>query len=121
MPLTPEEKAELTNDISQAVIKNVGEVVANAIKPVSDAVESLQANHQALSDTLTANQKAEEAEKRKAVAAKHGDVVANALSGDALDAMYKALGEPAPLGTNSGNDQSDVGAPDPATYFGGAK
>ncbi|MCR4146785.1 hypothetical protein, partial [Alcaligenes faecalis] len=77
---------------------NIGQAVADAIKPVSDAVTALQANHQALSDTLTANAKAEEADKRKAVAAVHGDIVANALSGEALDAMHKSLGTAAPLG-----------------------
>ncbi len=113
MPLTPEEKAELTKDISEAVTANVSKAVADAIKPVSDKVDSLEANHKALSETLTANQKAEEAEKRKAVAAKHGEVVANALSGEALDAMYKALGDAAPLGpgqvhTNSAALTADV-------------
>lgn len=121
MPLTPEEKAELTKDISEAVIKDVGEVVANAIKPVSEAVEALQANQKELADTLTANQKAEEEEKRKAVAETHGEVIANALSGEALDAMYKSLGSAAPLAGNSGRQQEEVGAPDPDSYFGGAK
>lgn len=98
MPLTPEEKAELTSDISKAVTANIGQAVADAIKPVSDAVTALQANHKELADQLTANAKAEEAEKRKAVAAAHGDIVANALSGEALDAMHKSLGTAAPLG-----------------------
>jgi len=117
MPLTPEERAALVKETSDTVAANVAE----QLKPLTDAVSALQANHQALSDTLTANQKAEEADKRKAVAEKHGEVVANALSGEALDAMYKSLGEPAPLGTNSGQSQAETDAPDPATYFGGAK
>lgn len=115
MPLTPEEKAELTSEISKAVTANIGQAVADAIKPVSDAVTALQANHQALSDTLTANAKAEEADKRKAVAAVHGDIVANALSGEALDAMHKSLRTAAPLGaghieTNSNALTADVTA-----------
>ena len=97
MPLTPEEKAELTTEISKAVTANIGQAVADAIKPVSEAVTALQANHKELADTLTANAKAEEAEKRKAVAAVHGDIVANALSGEPLDAMFKSLGSAAPL------------------------
>ncbi|KAA0910677.1 hypothetical protein [Pusillimonas sp. ANT_WB101] len=115
MPLTTEEKAGLVTDIGAAVAANIAE----QIKPLQDAVTDLQANHKALSESLTANQKAEEAEKRKAVAAKHGDVVANALSGDALDVMFKSLGEAAPLGTNAAQDSAEDGAPDPATYFGG--
>jgi hypothetical protein len=39
------------------------------------------------------------------VAKVHGDIVANALSGEALDAMFKSLGEAAPLGTNSAQQQ----------------
>lgn len=121
MPLTPEEKAELTQDISEAVIKNVGDVVANAINPVSEAVQELQANQKELADALTANQKAEEEEKRKAVAEKLGDVVANALSGDALTEAYRQLGKAVPLAANSGDATAETGAPDPAEYFGGAK
>ena len=54
-------------------------------------------SHKALSDALTANAKAEEADKRKAVAEVHGDIVANALHGEPLDAMFKALGTAAPI------------------------
>lgn len=115
MPLTPEEKAELTSDISKAVTANIGQVVAGAIKPVSEAVTALQANQQMLSDTLTANAKAEEADKRKAVAAVHGEIVANALSGESLDVMHKSLGTAAPLGnghieTNASALTADVSA-----------
>lgn len=119
MPLTPEEKAELTQDISKAVAANMAE----ALKPITDKVDKLQANHQALADTLTANQKAEEDEKRKAVAAKYGEVVANALFSDALDAMFKSLGEPAPLAGNSANDSNanSLAVTDYAAHFGGAK
>ncbi|WP_202960990.1 hypothetical protein [Bordetella trematum] len=115
MPLTPEEKAELTTDISKAVTANMAQAVADALKPVSEAVQTLQANQQALSDTLTANARAEEADKRKAVAAVHGEIVANALSGEPLDAIFKALGTAAPLApgliqTNSGVLTADVSA-----------
>ncbi len=115
MPLTPEEKAELTTDISKAVTANMAQAVADALKPVSEAVQTLQANQQALSDTLTANARAEEADKRKAVAAVHGEIVANALSGEPLDAMFKALGTAAPLApgliqANSGVLTADVSA-----------
>ncbi|QYJ23426.1 hypothetical protein KYT87_09485 [Achromobacter sp. ES-001] len=93
MPLTAEEKAELTTDISKAVAANVAE----QLKPLTAKVEGLETNHKALSDALTANAKAEEADKRKAVAAVHGDIVANALSGESLDAMFKVLGTAAPI------------------------
>jgi len=101
MPLTPEERAELVKDFGAAVTPIVNAAVAEAIKPVSEKVDGLEANIKATADAITANARAEEAEKRKAVAAVHGDVVANALSGEALDAMFKSLGTAAPLGTNS--------------------
>jgi len=117
MPITPEERADLTKDIASAVVTQVNE----AIKPLSDGLAALKANQDALTESLTANAKAEEADKRKAVAAKHGDVVANALSGEALDTMFKSLGEAAPLGTNASAAKVETGAPDPATHFGDAK
>ncbi|MDU6442550.1 MAG: hypothetical protein E6559_22145, partial [Pantoea sp.] len=91
-----------------------------AIKPLSEKVDALQANQARLSEALTANSRAEEKTKRDAVAAVHGEIVANALQGDALDVMYKSLGEAAPLGTNSAKNPPVTGAPDPAAYFGGA-
>jgi len=117
MPLTPEERAALVKETSDTVAANVAE----QLKPLTDAVTALQANQTALSEQLTANARAEEAEKRKAVAAVHGDVVANALSGEALDTMFKSLGTAATIGANAANQPQDEGAPDPAAYFGGAK
>lgn len=117
MPLTAEEKAELTNDISKAFAANLAE----QLKPLTEKVESLETNHKTLSDALTANAKAEEADKRKAVAAVHGDIVANALSGEPLDAMFKALGTAAPITNGQVQPQPETGAPDPVAYFGGAK
>lgn len=110
MPMTEKEKAELTKEISQAVTANISQAVADAIKPLGDEVQKLQANQQALSDTLTANANAEEAEKRKAVAEKHGDIVANALSGEALDAMFKSLDSAATLAPNASQQHSGLTA-----------
>ncbi|KAB1061105.1 hypothetical protein AUN10_09295 [Cronobacter sakazakii] len=116
MPLTKEELEQIGSMIGEAVATNT----EKAIKPLSEKVEALQANQEKLTETLTANSRAEEQTKRAAVAAKHGEVVANALSGEALDAMFKSLGEAAPLGTNSAQNQTETGAPDYKTYFGGA-
>lgn len=99
MPLSPEERAELVKEIGAAVTPIVNGAVAEAVKPLSDQVAALQANQTELAEQLTANQKAEEVEKRKAVAEKYGEVVANSLQGEALDAMYKTIGEAAPLGS----------------------
>ncbi|KGA99531.1 putative gp7 protein [Enterobacteriaceae bacterium ATCC 29904] len=116
MPLTTEEKQELISEIGKGLAANF----ADALNPIKDAITGLQANQDKLTETLTANSRAEEKAKRDAVAAKHGDVVANSLSGDALDVMFKSLGEAAPLGTNNAQQHKETGAPDPKTYFGGA-
>lgn len=116
MPLTKEELDQIGNIVSSAIAANN----ETSLKPITDVLTSIQANQKTLSDSLTANSRAEEATKRTAVAAVHGEIVANALSGEALDAMFKALGTAAPLGTNSATTPAQTGAPDPATYFGGA-
>lgn len=121
MPLTPEERADLVKDIGAAVTPIVNAAVADAIKPIAEKVDGLEANVKATADAITANARAEEAEKRKAVAAVHGDVVANALSGEPLDTMFKSLGTAAPLGAGQVQTNADEGAPEPAAYFGGAK
>ncbi|EOV9592556.1 hypothetical protein [Cronobacter sakazakii] len=113
MPLTKEELEQIGSMIGEAVATNT----EKAIKPLSEKVEALQANQERLTETLTANSRAEEQTKRAAVAAKHGEVVANALSGEALDAMFKSLGEAAPLGNNSAQNQAETGAPSVAEYF----
>lgn len=116
MPLTKEELEQIGSMVSEAVATNT----EKAIKPLSDKVDALQANQDKLSETLTANSRAEEVTKRAAVASVHGEIVANALSGEALDAMFKSLGEATEIGANSATNKQQTGAPDPATYFGGA-
>lgn len=116
MPLTTEEKQELISEIGKGLAANF----ADALNPIKDAITGLQANQDKLTETLTANSRAEEKAKREAVAKVHGEIVANALAGDALDAMFKTIGESAPLGANSAQQQNESGAPDPKTYFGGA-
>ncbi len=113
MPLTTEEKQELISEIGKGLAANF----ADALNPIKDAITGLQAHQDKLAETLTANSRAEEKAKREAVAAKHGDVVANALSGDALDVMFKSLGEAAPLGTNNAQQSKETGAPAAEEHF----
>lgn len=117
MPLTTEEKQDLITEIGKGLAANFAE----ALKPITEKVDSLQANHNQLAETLTANSRAEEKTKREAVAKVHGEIVANALAGDALDAMFKSLGSAAPLAGNAAQGQQETGAPDFKTYFGGAQ
>ncbi|HGN1707961.1 TPA: hypothetical protein ACKRTE_003885 [Providencia rettgeri] len=117
MPLTQEEKTELYSEIGNQITANV----TKALEGITSKIDTLQANQDQLKDTLTANQRAEETEMRKEVAAKYGEVVANSLQGQALIDMHKQLGEAASLAGNSGAQQEQVGAPNPAEYFKGAQ
>ncbi|PNK67556.1 hypothetical protein [Hafnia paralvei] len=113
MPLTKEELETIGNMIGEAVATNT----EKAIKPLAEKVDALQANQKELSDSLTANARAEETTKRAAVAKVHGEIVANALSGEALDSMFKNLGDAAPLAGNSANNPAETGAPVADQYF----
>lgn len=106
MPLTPEERAELVKDIGESVATNVAE----QLKPITQKIDSLEANQKTLSDSLTANQRAEEAEMREAVKGKFGEVIANSLSGEALKEMFKKCGDATNIGTNSANADSNLTA-----------
>ncbi|KLG03030.1 hypothetical protein YA49_21685 [Enterobacter cloacae subsp. cloacae] len=113
MPLTTEEKQELISEIGKGLAANF----ADALNPIKDAITGLQANQDKLTETLTANSRAEERAKREAVAKVHGDIVANALSGEPLDAMFKSLGEAAPLGANNAQQHKETGAPAADEHF----
>lgn len=113
MPLTTEEKQELISEIGKGLAANI----ADAMDPIKEAITGLQANQDKLNEALTANSRAEEKAKREAVAKVHGEIVANALSGDALEAMYKTIGDAAPLGANSAQQQKETGAPAASEYF----
>lgn len=122
MPLTKEEKAELTTEISQAVNKDLGTTIASAmadvLKPITDSIATIQANQDRVEKHITANQVAEEAEKRAAVAKVLGELAANALSGDALDQAFQSIGTSRGLpGQSIQTNSENVGAPDPTTYF----
>lgn len=113
MPLTTEDTELLRKIVGEAIAANN----EATIKPLSESIAAIQTNQQQLAETLTANSRAEEKTKREAVAKVHGEIVANALAGEALDAMFKTIGESAPLGTNSAQQQKETGAPNPDEYF----
>lgn len=97
MAFSDEDKAFMANALSSGL--------AAGLKPLQDQVDKLQANQDAMSKAITANADAAMAEKRKKVAEKLGDVVANALSGAALDAAYAQCGEAANLMGNHSSQE----------------
>ena len=117
MSLTKEERADLVKEINEGLAANIANAVAEALKPVQASVEELQTNQKAIKEEIAANANKEEAEKRAAVAKVHGEIVANALSGDALDAMFKSLGKAAPMATNAASECKKGEVPDFNTYF----
>ncbi|MEE1486513.1 MAG: hypothetical protein UGF87_02695 [Shigella flexneri] len=117
MPLTKEERAELVKEINEGLAANIANAVAEALKPVQASVEELQTNQKAIKEEIAANANKEEAEKRAAVAKVHGEIVANALSGEALEAMFKSLGKAAPMATNAASEGKKGEVPDFNTYF----
>jgi len=123
MPITEEEKLQLSKEISKTVVANVGEAIAKAVgeavKPLSEAVTELQGNQQKISDQLAANAEKECGKMREAVKAKFGEVIANSLQGEALAEAYRQCGQSAPVGEGaiSGNSQS-FSVPSADDYFG---
>lgn len=93
LEMTPEELAAALAANNAKLMESVTAIVA----PVATAVADLQANHKTLSDSLTANSRAAEADKRKVVAEKLGQTVADALTGNALDEAHAKLVGAAPL------------------------
>ena len=103
---------------------NIANAVAEALKPVQASVEELQTNQEelqtnqkAIKEEIAANANKEVAEKRAAVAKVHGEIVANALSGEALEAMFKSLGKATPLAANTASEDKKGEVPDFNTYF----
>lgn len=117
MPLTKEERAELVKEINETITANMANAIAEALKPVQASVEELQTNQKAIKEEIAANTDKEVAEKRAAVAKVHGEIVANALNGEALEAMFKSLGKAAPMATNAASEGKKGEVPDFNTYF----
>ena len=107
------EADEMTDEEKAALAANIAEQVAASMAPRLDALE--QANAQ-LREQLTANTRAAEEGKRALVAEKLGQVVADALTGNALDEAYAKLQTAAPLlpGFAGNRKDDDDGLDQPA-------
>lgn len=118
MPITEEERKALVQDVSDAFKTQLAESL-RPLGELSEKVTTLETNQKSIQEALTANQRAEESTKRQAIAKVHGEVVANALAGEALEAMYKGLGTSRGLPQGSDTDlKANSGAPNPDEYFG---
>lgn len=71
--------------------KTQGEALEKLFAPIAERLTALETNQKSISDSLTANSRAAEADKRKVVAEKLGQTVADALTGNALDEAHAKL------------------------------
>lgn len=89
-PHTLKEAEDMTPEELKALMAEERTATVNAVmEAIGPRLSTLEGNQKALSDSLTANARAQEAEQRAAVAAQFGEVVANALQGEALAEMFK--------------------------------
>lgn len=97
LDMTPEELQALLDAQAVKQQEAIVSAVNTAVAPLQEQLTAVTQANEALAAKLKANTDAAEADKRKAVAAEHGDIVANALTGEALDAMYAKCAKAAPL------------------------
>lgn len=120
-PVQVNEEVDMTPEEVQAIHDKIG--------ALNTALESVQAENVTLKEdivkaqaAISANAESGLAEKRAVVAKEHGEVVANALTGDALDAMFaKCQTAASLLGGMPQVNSSDFKAPTMGEHFGSAK
>lgn len=77
--------------------KTQGEALEKLFAPIAERLTALETNQKQISDSLTANSRAAEADKRKLVAEKLGQAAADLLTGNALDEVHAKFAGAAPL------------------------
>ena len=82
------EEVDMTPEELQALLDAQAEKISGAFNAKLEAQSEIIAS---LKTEMQANAEAGLKDKRAAVAAKHGEIVANALSGEALDAMFASV------------------------------
>lgn len=90
-------KPEEQQAMQDKIIAALNESLAAKVDPLGARLDKLEANQTALSETLTANARAAEAEKRSKVESVLGKAVADALTGNALDEAFAKLSGAAPI------------------------
>lgn len=114
--ITVEDIDEMTQEELQEALNAQAEKLQATF---NDALAAQKAEFEKVLGDVTAqvNEKAnaEQADKRAVVAKAHGEAVANALSGEALDALYAACHKAAGIAANQ--EQQPAGAPAAAEYF----
>ncbi len=116
------EEVDMTPEEVQAIVTKALEATNASLATVQAENEKLKADVLAANTAIQASAEAGLKDKRAAVSAVHGEVVANALSGEALDAMYASVQTAA--GIVSGSpvaNKDEYKVPSMDEHFGGAK
>lgn len=88
---TVNEEVDMTPEQVQAIVDKALEATNASLASVQAENEKLKADVLAANTAIQANAESGLKDKRAAVSAVHGEVVANALSGEALDAMFASV------------------------------
>lgn len=113
------EEVDMTPEDLQAALDAQAEKISGAFNAKLDAQSEIIAS---LKTEMQANAESGLKDKRAAVAKVHGEVVANALSGEALDAMFASVQTAAGLLPGAPATNADeFKAPTMDAHFGGAK
>lgn len=120
-PVQVNEEVDMTPEEVQAIHDKIG-ALNTALESVQAENVTLKADIVKAQTAISANAESGLAEKRAVVAKEHGEVVANALAGDALDAMFaKCQTAASLLGGMPQVNSSDFKAPTMGEHFGSAK
>lgn len=113
MPMTPEEKAEF-KAMLDAQAAAIQANTAEQIKPLAEKVAALETNNAEILLRVNESKDKEEADMRTVVKEHLGEVVANALKGEALTEAFKKLrpdSESAVPGLNANSSSDSMKAP----------
>ena len=119
---TVNEEVDMTPEQVQAIVDKALEATNASLASVQAENEKLKADVLAANTAIQANAEAGLKDKRAAVAKVHGEVVANALQGEALDAMFASVQTAAGIVSGAPvNNSDEYKVPSMSDHFGGAK
>lgn len=120
-PVQVNEEVDMTPEEVQAIVTKALEATNASLAAVQAENVTLKADIVKAQTAISANAESGLAEKRAVVAKEHGEVVANALTGDALDAMFAKCHTASNLIDGISVNSADKLPVDAAAYFGSAK
>lgn len=120
-PVQVNEEVDMTPEEVQAIVTKALEATNASLAAVQAENATLKADIVKAQTAISANAESGLAEKRAVVAKEHGEVVANALTGDALDAMFAKCHTASNLINGISANSADKLPVDAAAYFGSAK